>query len=630
MATRQYIGARYVPKFYQNSVDGSTQWESNVVYDPLIWVTLNNGHMYISKKQVPATVGIPTANIDYWLDIGSYNGYIQNLQEQIDALSEDTQRRIQELYDTVQGEIDDINEEITHIGKSVKTYFNVAEMVADERIKKGDIAQTKCKSVDGDLGGALYYITDKVDDILLDNLNWAIGDSLMAEYMYDSKGINLHCTTIRQFALENHIVLSSAEKELLKYIESIAPVYNDNIDNIDGALIQAGDVFYSPSSVRKGLYSGKGRASAFSVMNNYGLEGVGVYNSSGLASYSGRDFVGIYDDVRAEARTVFTPTAVTATTITLAEDFSALTIPKGTIVDIYQTLDSAGNNAKYSGIIQSVDYEHKTLTVECFMQFGNAEPVTPNISTHNKVIINPVTKLWGMNQVCYLMADSHCMNGGTANEINLYNNDSTSAGFSGIDVVHMRGNNKDAFLVRNGTGDSTNRMQTGFADYDAAATSFYSENPTICGFTYLRSNLTAGGGAVAEVRAPRAANDGTRTFKLNIDSYGDIERCYHKTQSIATGGSTVALSSGTPDRVVLAGNSITLQSVTSAQLSANIGREFRIIAVAAGCKVAANGGREIQYASGGTPTSTTGSITLEPYKVYYLMIGAGGADYLYS
>ena len=89
MANRQYIGARYVPKFYQNSVDGSTQWEANVGYDPLIYVTLTNGHMYISKKQVPATVGSPASNIDYWLDIGSYNGMIQQLQNQIDALVAD-------------------------------------------------------------------------------------------------------------------------------------------------------------------------------------------------------------------------------------------------------------------------------------------------------------------------------------------------------------------------------------------------------------------------------------------------------------------------------------------------------------------------------------------------------------
>ena len=88
MATRQYIGARYVPKFYQNSVDGSTQWQANVVYEPLTWVTLQNSHMYISKKQVPATVGTPAENVDYWLDIGSYNGIISELQTEINNMKQ--------------------------------------------------------------------------------------------------------------------------------------------------------------------------------------------------------------------------------------------------------------------------------------------------------------------------------------------------------------------------------------------------------------------------------------------------------------------------------------------------------------------------------------------------------------
>lgn len=98
MATRQYIGARYVPKFYQNSVDGSADWESNVVYDPLTYVTLSNGHMYISKKRVPATVGTPATNADYWLDIGSYNGFIEELQNQIDALESEIAQLDDEVY----------------------------------------------------------------------------------------------------------------------------------------------------------------------------------------------------------------------------------------------------------------------------------------------------------------------------------------------------------------------------------------------------------------------------------------------------------------------------------------------------------------------------------------------------
>ena len=37
---RQYIGARYVTKIYENSLDpSSAEWEANVTYEPLTLVT---------------------------------------------------------------------------------------------------------------------------------------------------------------------------------------------------------------------------------------------------------------------------------------------------------------------------------------------------------------------------------------------------------------------------------------------------------------------------------------------------------------------------------------------------------------------------------------------------------------
>lgn len=85
---RQYIGARYVPIYYENSLDPtSTEWEPNVTYEPLTVVTLPNNHSYISKKTVPATIGTPAQNAAYWLDSGSEDAYIQELQDQIDALN---------------------------------------------------------------------------------------------------------------------------------------------------------------------------------------------------------------------------------------------------------------------------------------------------------------------------------------------------------------------------------------------------------------------------------------------------------------------------------------------------------------------------------------------------------------
>lgn len=86
MAVRQYIGARYVIKVYENSQSASSaEWEANTHYEPLTMVTYQNSS-YLSKKDVPATVGNPTENPSYWVITGAYNGQIAELQRQVTAL----------------------------------------------------------------------------------------------------------------------------------------------------------------------------------------------------------------------------------------------------------------------------------------------------------------------------------------------------------------------------------------------------------------------------------------------------------------------------------------------------------------------------------------------------------------
>lgn len=89
MAMHQYIGARYVPYYYENSLDPtSTEWEPNVTYEPLTVVTLPNLHSYISKKLVPDTIGSPASNPAYWLDTGYANAYIAQLQQDVSDIND--------------------------------------------------------------------------------------------------------------------------------------------------------------------------------------------------------------------------------------------------------------------------------------------------------------------------------------------------------------------------------------------------------------------------------------------------------------------------------------------------------------------------------------------------------------
>lgn len=116
MSTRQYIGARYVPKFYVNAVDGSSLWQDNVIYEPLTWVTRPNFRMYISRQTVPATIGAPEDNIDYWLEVGQFNGYITDLQSQINDMNDSTvSGSLQNQIDTVNSALDVVENDVAAI-----------------------------------------------------------------------------------------------------------------------------------------------------------------------------------------------------------------------------------------------------------------------------------------------------------------------------------------------------------------------------------------------------------------------------------------------------------------------------------------------------------------------------------
>lgn len=84
----QYIGARYVIKIYENKSNPSTaEWDSNTFYEPLTMVTYEY-NSYLSKKAVPATIGNPASNSEYWVQTGFYNGQIMELQNRASLLEQ--------------------------------------------------------------------------------------------------------------------------------------------------------------------------------------------------------------------------------------------------------------------------------------------------------------------------------------------------------------------------------------------------------------------------------------------------------------------------------------------------------------------------------------------------------------
>ena len=77
--TRQYIGARYVPKFYEGE-GGSNEWVYGVPYENLTIVT-HLGNTYTSKKPVP--VGVQIDNTEYWVITGNYNAQVEEYRKEV-------------------------------------------------------------------------------------------------------------------------------------------------------------------------------------------------------------------------------------------------------------------------------------------------------------------------------------------------------------------------------------------------------------------------------------------------------------------------------------------------------------------------------------------------------------------
>ena len=82
MSTRQYIGARYVPKIFNNP-NGSAEWVKETSYEALTIVTYL-GNSYTSKKPVPVNTDI--TNSEYWVITGNYNAHVEEYRKEVELL----------------------------------------------------------------------------------------------------------------------------------------------------------------------------------------------------------------------------------------------------------------------------------------------------------------------------------------------------------------------------------------------------------------------------------------------------------------------------------------------------------------------------------------------------------------
>lgn len=102
MAIRQYIGARYMPKFV-GVYDNTTEYEALSVVDN------GMGTNYISR--IPTPAGTPLTNTTYWLIYGSSNGAILDLQGRMTTAEGDIDD-LQGRMTTAEGDIDSLESDV--------------------------------------------------------------------------------------------------------------------------------------------------------------------------------------------------------------------------------------------------------------------------------------------------------------------------------------------------------------------------------------------------------------------------------------------------------------------------------------------------------------------------------------
>ena len=110
---KHYVGARYVPKFAS-----PIQWAANTSYEALTIVAFNNDS-YTSKVPVPATVGNPADNPDYWALTGNYNAQFEQYRQEMENYNAQVEQYRQD--------IDANSNNITNLSNKLADFLGIME-----------------------------------------------------------------------------------------------------------------------------------------------------------------------------------------------------------------------------------------------------------------------------------------------------------------------------------------------------------------------------------------------------------------------------------------------------------------------------------------------------------------------
>jgi lysophospholipase L1-like esterase len=239
MAVRQYVGARYVPKFAT-----PTEWTASTSYEAFTIVTFNNAS-YTSKVQVPPTVGNPANNPKYWALTGNYNAQVEQYRQETQELSG--------KYDTLKNGVDKVSSNITKVS--------------------GDVTTLSSK-VDSNTSAINTEITNRTnaDQQIANNLNKEIGDRKTGDNALDQKITN-EGKAREALSNELHELIATRDYNFKNRVfvflgDSIARGYNGTGYNSTAPMTMVGQLlrckqFYDFTANRGGFSSETG----YSYMN---------------------------------------------------------------------------------------------------------------------------------------------------------------------------------------------------------------------------------------------------------------------------------------------------------------------------------------------------------------------------
>lgn len=143
MAIRQYIGARYVPRF-------TGTYDPTQIYEALDVVDNGSGTSYIARKNVPA--GTPLTDTDYWFVYGASSGAIialQNdmIQAQNDILTlQGAMTTAQGAIVTLQGNVSNLLSDVGLLTNKNRRYVLIADSFGTKPTA-GNSWQSKFESI---------------------------------------------------------------------------------------------------------------------------------------------------------------------------------------------------------------------------------------------------------------------------------------------------------------------------------------------------------------------------------------------------------------------------------------------------------------------------------------------------